>query len=192
MLTRDQIADRAWDLGADFASNVVDVFVHTLRRKIDGPFDRKLLQTVRGAGYVLRPATTGKKRSKPFRRAPLNAIGMGIRTRLTAWYVLVLCAGLIIFGAVLFFRSQQASSTALNQSLSDRASNLAQFVSVYPTVRLKAGASDEAAGQLGAASVWLRVLDLHGNQVASQGPPLAGVPDNLLGTLVGQVFWSAP
>ena len=73
---------------------------------------------------------------------------------------------------------------ALNQSLSDRASNVAQFVAVYPTVHLKAGAPDEAAGQLGAASVWPRVLDLHGNQVASQGPPLAGVPDNLLGTLV--------
>ena len=63
VLTRDQIADRAWDLGADFASNVVDVFVHTLRRKIDGPFDRKL-QTVRGAGYVLHPDTTGKSGSK--------------------------------------------------------------------------------------------------------------------------------
>jgi DNA-binding response OmpR family regulator len=54
VLTRDQIADRAWDLGTDLASNVVDVFVHTLRGKIDGPFDMKLLQTVRGSGYVMR------------------------------------------------------------------------------------------------------------------------------------------
>jgi DNA-binding response OmpR family regulator len=54
VLTRDQIADRAWDLGADHASNIVDVFVHTLRRKVDGGHERKLLHTVRGVGYVLR------------------------------------------------------------------------------------------------------------------------------------------
>jgi DNA-binding response OmpR family regulator len=53
VLTRSQIADRAWDLGADNISNVVDVFIHTLRRKIDGDFEPKLLHTVRGSGYVL-------------------------------------------------------------------------------------------------------------------------------------------
>ncbi|HZT96815.1 MAG TPA: response regulator transcription factor [Chloroflexota bacterium] len=54
VLTRDQIAERAWDLGAEHASNVVDVFVHTLRRKIDAPYEPKLLHTVRGTGYTLR------------------------------------------------------------------------------------------------------------------------------------------
>jgi DNA-binding response OmpR family regulator len=54
VLTREQIADRAWDLGADHASNVVDVFVHQLRRKIDAPSGVKLLHTVRGIGYSLR------------------------------------------------------------------------------------------------------------------------------------------
>jgi DNA-binding response OmpR family regulator len=54
VLTRAQIADRAWDLGADHASNVVDVFLHQLRHKIDTPFDVKLLHTIRGIGYSLR------------------------------------------------------------------------------------------------------------------------------------------
>jgi two-component system, OmpR family, response regulator len=57
VLTRDQIADRAWDLGAEHASNVVDVFVHQLRRKIDSPFEQKLIHTFRGMGYSLREPT---------------------------------------------------------------------------------------------------------------------------------------
>jgi DNA-binding response OmpR family regulator len=54
VMSRDQIAERAWELGADHASNVVDVFMHTLRRKIDSPDQPKLLHTIRGAGYTLR------------------------------------------------------------------------------------------------------------------------------------------
>ena len=54
VLTRDQIAAGAWDLGADHASNVIDVFMRNLRRKLDDPYPQKLLQTVRGVGYTLR------------------------------------------------------------------------------------------------------------------------------------------
>ena len=53
-LTRDQIAAGAWDLGADHASNVVDVFVRNLRRKLDDPYPDPVLHTVRGIGYALR------------------------------------------------------------------------------------------------------------------------------------------
>ncbi len=53
-LTRDQLAAGAWELGAEHASNVVDVFMRNLRRKIDDPFAHKLLHTVRGVGYSLR------------------------------------------------------------------------------------------------------------------------------------------
>lgn len=58
-LSREQIAAAAWDMDADHASNVVDVFVRNLRRKIDDPVsaDQKMLHTVRGVGYVLRPAS---------------------------------------------------------------------------------------------------------------------------------------
>ncbi len=54
VLTRDQIAERAWELGTEHASNVVDVFIGTLRRKIDDAHPVKLVQTVRGVGYTLR------------------------------------------------------------------------------------------------------------------------------------------
>jgi two-component system copper resistance phosphate regulon response regulator CusR len=54
VLTRDQIASGAWDRDADHASNVIDVFIRNLRRKIDDPFPTKLLHTVRGVGYTLR------------------------------------------------------------------------------------------------------------------------------------------
>jgi len=53
-LTRDQIAAGAWEMGADHASNVVDVFVRNLRRKLDDPYPDPVLHTVRGIGYALR------------------------------------------------------------------------------------------------------------------------------------------
>jgi two-component system OmpR family response regulator len=45
-----------WDFAYDAASNVVDQYVAYLRRKIDKPFGRDDLETVRGAGYRLRAA----------------------------------------------------------------------------------------------------------------------------------------
>jgi len=55
VLTRPMLAEHVWGLDFDPESNVVDVYVGYLRRKIDGPGDARLLHTVRGAGYVLRP-----------------------------------------------------------------------------------------------------------------------------------------
>ena len=55
VLTRPRLAEHVWGLDFDPESNVVDVYVGYLRRKIDGPGDARLLHTVRGAGYVLRP-----------------------------------------------------------------------------------------------------------------------------------------
>lgn len=52
-LSRDMIAREVWDVSFESDSNVVDVHVRRLRSKIDDPYDRKLLQTVRGVGYVL-------------------------------------------------------------------------------------------------------------------------------------------
>jgi two-component system OmpR family response regulator len=54
VLSRNQLLDYAWDIDADSNSNVVDVYVGYLRRKIDEPFGRSLLETVRGVGYRLR------------------------------------------------------------------------------------------------------------------------------------------
>ena len=54
VLSRTRILDHVWDFAYDAASNVVDQYIGYLRRKIDKPFDREDLETVRGAGYRLR------------------------------------------------------------------------------------------------------------------------------------------
>ncbi|NDJ75031.1 MAG: winged helix-turn-helix transcriptional regulator, partial [Chloroflexi bacterium] len=51
VLSRTQIADHVWDYDALHESNVVDVYIRNLRRKIEDPFSSKLIHTVRGAGY---------------------------------------------------------------------------------------------------------------------------------------------
>jgi two-component system, OmpR family, response regulator len=56
VLTRSQILEAAWDFAYDGTSNVVDQYVTYLRRKIDVPFGRHDLETVRGMGYRLRHA----------------------------------------------------------------------------------------------------------------------------------------
>jgi two-component system copper resistance phosphate regulon response regulator CusR len=53
VLPRTLIASLVWDINFDSDSNVIDVAVRRLRAKIDDGFDTKLLQTVRGMGYVL-------------------------------------------------------------------------------------------------------------------------------------------
>ncbi len=53
VLSRTLIAEQVWDVNFDGDSNVVDVHVRRLRAKVDDPFDRKLIHTVRGVGYVL-------------------------------------------------------------------------------------------------------------------------------------------
>jgi len=53
VLTRAQIAEHVWSYDNFNQSNVVDVYVRNLRRKIDEPFEQKLIYTVRGVGYCL-------------------------------------------------------------------------------------------------------------------------------------------
>lgn len=54
VLTRTMILEHVWDLHQDPLTNVVDVHVNRLRRKIDQGFSKPLLHTIRGVGYVLR------------------------------------------------------------------------------------------------------------------------------------------
>ena len=57
VLSRTTILEHTWDFAYDGTSNVVDVYVRYLREKIDRPFDRTTLETVRGVGYRLRSDT---------------------------------------------------------------------------------------------------------------------------------------
>lgn len=54
VLSRAYIAEQVWDMSFDGDSNVVEVSIRRLRAKIDDPYERKLVQTVRGRGYVIR------------------------------------------------------------------------------------------------------------------------------------------
>ena len=53
VLSRTLIAEQVWDMNFNSDTNVVDVAVRRLRSKVDDPFERKLIQTVRGVGYVI-------------------------------------------------------------------------------------------------------------------------------------------
>ncbi len=53
VVTRTMILDHVWRARFDPQTNVVDVYVHRLRRKVDGPGERPLIRTVRGVGYAL-------------------------------------------------------------------------------------------------------------------------------------------
>ena len=53
-VSRTQIIEHVWDMSFDSGSNVVDVYVNMLRKKIDKPFDSKIIQTVVGFGYEMR------------------------------------------------------------------------------------------------------------------------------------------
>src|SRR5664279_294770 len=55
-VTKTMILEQVWDSSFDPQTNVVDVLVHRLRAKVDKGFPVKLIQTIRGFGYVLKPA----------------------------------------------------------------------------------------------------------------------------------------
>jgi DNA-binding response OmpR family regulator len=52
VLSRNDIAEKVWDESFDFGSNIVDVYVNFLRKKIDKGFDTRLIHTKVGFGYV--------------------------------------------------------------------------------------------------------------------------------------------
>lgn len=54
VLTRETIENHVWDYDFEGGSNVVDVYIRYLRKKVDDGFEKKMIQTVRGTGYVLK------------------------------------------------------------------------------------------------------------------------------------------
>ena len=61
VLTRSRIIEHVWDFAYDGDSNVVDVYIRYLRQKIDRPFGRRSIETVRGTGYRLREESSVPK-----------------------------------------------------------------------------------------------------------------------------------
>jgi two-component system copper resistance phosphate regulon response regulator CusR len=60
VVTREQIGDHAWDANFDPFSNVIDVYIARLRRKLDGEGEPPMIETVRGAGYRLGSEHAGR------------------------------------------------------------------------------------------------------------------------------------
>jgi len=54
VLTRTMIAEHVWDYNFDTFTNVIDVYVNHLRKKIDKGRQNKLLHTLRGVGYIMK------------------------------------------------------------------------------------------------------------------------------------------
>ena len=55
VVSKTMILDHVWDYDFDPQTNVVDVLVCRLRNKVDRDFDQKMIHTIRGVGYVLKP-----------------------------------------------------------------------------------------------------------------------------------------
>lgn len=56
VLSREKIVEHVWNFDYTGGTNVIDVYILYLRKKIDAPYERKLIQTVKGKGYVIREA----------------------------------------------------------------------------------------------------------------------------------------
>ena len=83
VVSKTMILSHVWEYNFDPQTNVVDVLVSRLREKIDRPFEKKLLHTVRGVGYVLRPRTFG--------------------LRLALWYATLFVSGAIAIVFVTYY-----------------------------------------------------------------------------------------
>lgn len=54
ILSREKILDNVWNINFDMNTNVVDVYINYLRKKIDKPYNTKLIHTIKGLGYVVK------------------------------------------------------------------------------------------------------------------------------------------
>jgi DNA-binding response OmpR family regulator len=70
VVTREMIEQHIWNYDFECESNVIDVYVRRLRRKIDDPFATKLLTTVRGIGYRLQPPSSSSLAAVSMRLRP--------------------------------------------------------------------------------------------------------------------------
>ena len=69
-MTRSQLLDSVWSYDSITESNVVDIYIHYLRNKIDKGFDKKLIRTVRGMGYAIR----AEGRERALRTRPRGSV----------------------------------------------------------------------------------------------------------------------
>ena len=54
LISKSEIAENVWEINFDRGTNIIEVYVNYLRNKIDKPFDRQLIHTIKGMGYIMR------------------------------------------------------------------------------------------------------------------------------------------
>jgi len=98
---RAEISEHVWDEEFDPFSNLIEVYINRIRRKIDVGFAKPLLHTRRGAGYILSLSGETPSRNKP----PCGAATMfsSVRIRLTLWYTLSMTIVLVALAAGIYF-----------------------------------------------------------------------------------------
>ena len=102
VISRMDLLEHAWDLAYEARSNVVDVYIRRLREKIDRPFGRATIETVRGRGYRLRGPLVSR---------------LPIRVRLAAAFAVAMALVLSVTGMLLYARLGDDLSAALDTDL---------------------------------------------------------------------------
>ncbi len=105
-LSRTQLLDGAWDIAFESRSNVVDVYVRYLREKIDRPFGRHSIETIRGVGYRLRAS----REQRSVSRIP-------IRLRLTLGFAVAMAVVLAAVGLFVYRRVANELLATVDQTL---------------------------------------------------------------------------
>ena len=100
-LSRTMIVEHVWDMDYDGLTNIVDVYIRHLRSKIDDKWPQKMIQTVRGIGYMLDTPDRPAEKNADNVRPQVNLV-RGLRFRLTVSYLLLFSALLVVIG--LYFR----------------------------------------------------------------------------------------
>ena len=107
VLGRADIAEHVWDESYDAFSNVIDVYVQRLRRKLDREGELSVIATRRGQGYIFTPGSV------------LIPMALTIRTRLTLWYSLVLFVTLAATAVALVIVHSRLGLNRIDRGLAD-------------------------------------------------------------------------
>src|SRR6185295_2387646 len=76
-VTREQISEQVWKQPFDPTTNIVDVYINYLRKKLESDGASPLVHTVRGVGYVLRESETGDSYARKWLPPPIGRIRRG-------------------------------------------------------------------------------------------------------------------
>src|SRR5258708_22329597 len=118
VVTREMIEQHIWNYDFECESNVIDVYVRRLRRKIDAPFAIKLLTTVRGIGYRLQPPPERERHMKrPAQHHFHVSLTSSVLGRLTLWYLAMMAFIVCLFGASLYVSQALLNADAAESRL---------------------------------------------------------------------------